>query len=184
MVRKASRKSAQDSPQKAGAVTVRLDPKLKYLADLAARKQRRPLSGLIEWAVEESLSKVILEEDRNGDTSLMDAERFRGLWDVDEADRVAKLALYYPELLSYDEQIIWKLVRTNGLLWKGKYDDGTWTWKTEPEKLIWDRFREHWETFKAVAAGEKNEEELPTWTKDKASSDGWDSGDINDDIPF
>ena len=36
-------------------VTVRLAPKLRYLAELAARKQRRTLSSFIEWAIEETL---------------------------------------------------------------------------------------------------------------------------------
>ena len=63
MARKASDKTEADTPKKSGAVTVRLDPKLKYLADLAARKPRRPLSGFIEWAGEQSLARVILEED-------------------------------------------------------------------------------------------------------------------------
>ncbi|MEQ8734914.1 MAG: hypothetical protein RIC29_08320 [Rhodospirillaceae bacterium] len=167
MARKASGKLTQDSPQKAGAVTVRLDPKLKYLADLGARKQRRPLSGFIEWAVEESLSKVILEEDRNGDTSLMDAERSRNLWDVDEADRVAKLALNYPELLTYEEQLIWKLVRTNGALWVGNYENFTWTWTTEARNLNWEKLREHWDTIIAVADGSLPASELPSWEKEK-----------------
>ena len=53
-------------------VTVRLDPKLRYLAELAARKQRRSLSSYIEWAVEDSLSRVPLREDMNSRTSLGD----------------------------------------------------------------------------------------------------------------
>ena len=38
-------------------VTVRLDPKLRYLAELAARVHRRTLSSYIEWAIKESLDK-------------------------------------------------------------------------------------------------------------------------------
>ena len=171
MARKPTKAVSIDSAKKGGAVTVRLDPKLKYLADLGARKQRRPLSGFIEWAVEQSLSKVTLEEDRNGDTSLMDAERAHSLWDVDEADRVAKLALSYPELLTYEEQLIWKLVRTNGAVWKGNYETGTWHWTTGPQNLVWEKFREHWSVFKAVAEGSQPESSLPYWVND-------------DEIPF
>ena len=57
--------------KKSEVVTVRLDPKLKYLAELAARKHRRPLSSYIEWAVEQSLSRVWLEEPFNGDASIL-----------------------------------------------------------------------------------------------------------------
>ena len=57
---------AEGAGKKSEVVTVRLDPKLKYLAELAARKHRRPLSSYIEWAVEQSLSRVWLDEPFNG----------------------------------------------------------------------------------------------------------------------
>jgi uncharacterized protein (DUF1778 family) len=43
-------------------VTFRLDPKIKYLAQLAARKQRRTLSNFVRLAIEQSLSQVHLEK--------------------------------------------------------------------------------------------------------------------------
>ncbi|MBK7898409.1 MAG: hypothetical protein IPJ99_03395 [Betaproteobacteria bacterium] len=94
-------------------VTVRLDPKLRYLAELAARKQRRTVSSFIEWAVEESLSHVNLREE-SGDSrddyqrAISIAGMADGLWDIDEADRLAKLALQFPELLNHEEQVLWK----------------------------------------------------------------------------
>jgi len=90
-------------------VTVRLDPKLRYLAELAARQQRRTLSSYIEWAIEESLSSIIVKRTENWESSLAD-EAFE-LWDVDEADRFVKLALRYPELLTHEEQIRWKIIQ-------------------------------------------------------------------------
>ena len=47
---------------------MRLDPKLKYLAEIAARKQRRSLANFIEWALEQALAQVKLAEgeDING----------------------------------------------------------------------------------------------------------------------
>src|SRR2546429_9201408 len=84
-------------------VTVRLDPKLRYLADLAARKQRRTLSSFIEGAIERALAEVKL----SGTSTVV--EEAPGLWDVDEADRFVKLAFYDESLLTYDEQVIWKL---------------------------------------------------------------------------
>ncbi len=40
-------------------LTVRLDPRLRYLADIAARKQRRTLASFIEWAIEQSLEDLV-----------------------------------------------------------------------------------------------------------------------------
>lgn len=165
-------------------VTVRLDPKLRYLAELAARKQRRTVSSFIEWAVEESLSHVNLREE-SGDSrddyqrAISIAGMADGLWDIDEADRLAKLALQFPELLNHEEQVLWKLVRENGLVWRGRYDaQDEWTWKVEHGSLIFGRLREHWEKFKAVAEGEADRSTLPTWAKSKPQP-------VDDpDIPF
>src|SRR6266404_5773745 len=121
-----------DSKRKSEVVTVRLDPKLKYLAELAARRHRRTLSSYIEWAIEESLSHVhpIDPFSFNGSSDATLASVASSLWDVDEPDRFAKLALTYPDLLDHEEQRIWKLIRECGLLWRGKYEgvENKWCW--------------------------------------------------------
>jgi hypothetical protein len=147
-------------------VTVRLDPKLRYLAELAARKQRRTVSSFVEWAIEESLKNVCL--DGGGEFSRSVAHVSSELWDVDEPDRFAKLALHYPEMLTHDEQVLWKLIRENGALWRGHYDQATnkWTWRVHEETLVFERLREHWQTFRSVADGSNPLGRLPTWPKE------------------
>jgi hypothetical protein len=155
-------------------VTVRLDPKLRYLAELAARKQRRTLSSFIEWAIEENLKTIHLEsEERNGAVSI--ASQASDLWDVDEPDRFAKLAIRYPQMLTHDEQVLWKLIRENGYLWKGHYDkEKKWTWVVRQDSLIFERLRQTWKVFCSVAYESDSKEKLPTW---------FDRED-EDDIPF
>ena len=158
-------------------VTVRLDPKLRYLAELAARKQRRTVSSFIEWAVEESLKGVHLDNT----TTLADVAT--NLWDVDEPDRFAKLALAYDYMLTHEEQILWKLICENGYLWRGKYDSNDeWAWTIRSVGLCFDRLREHWETFKAVANGTADRASLPTWPKKKPGNGNF--SDFDDEIPF
>lgn len=171
-------------------VTVRLDPKLRYLAELAARRQRRTLSSYIEWAIEDSLKHFSL--DLNGNTTLADEAGV--LWDVDEADRFARLALHHPDLLTHEEQVLWKLVRENGWLWRGSYAgvDREWTWTAREESLLFDRLRERWSTFVSVAESGTGHDQLPTWTKRKPKDAGAQSppakktgfDDMDDDIPF
>ena len=148
--------------------TVRLDPKLRYLAELAARKQRRTLSSFIEWAIEDTLGRFLLKEGADWIESVGAQAEY--LWDVDPADRFAKLALRYPELLTHDEQILWKLVRENGFLWKGRFGRNSreWEWDVREHTLQFPRLREHWTTFLEVAAGEKPSVVLPTWHKNEA----------------
>jgi hypothetical protein len=167
-------------------VTVRLDPRLKYLGEIAARKQRRTLSGYIEWAVEKSLDLVILKEDDGSGNSInvSDAQRFHNLWDVDESERLIKLAFNFPELLTYEEQLIWRLIRDNGYVWQGHFSksDNRWEWSVDEDRLIWERLKENWEIFKNVAANELPREKLPSWVTAKSETSGQFA--LDDDIPF
>lgn len=91
-------------------VTVRLDPKLRYLAELASRKQRRTLSSFIEWAIEDCLKRESIGHDPY-QNELSFFEVTESLWDIDEKDRLLKLASDYPQLLNHDEQVLWKLIK-------------------------------------------------------------------------
>ena len=85
-------------------VSVRLDPKTRYLAELAARKHRRSLSNYIAWAIAPSLSECRLGAE---DGITLDEES-EYLWDVVEGGRFVKLAERHPELLNFEEQLQWK----------------------------------------------------------------------------
>ena len=166
-------------------VTVRLDPKLNYLCELASRAQRRTKSSFIEWAVAEALKTVELPEvteyDREFDEPrpITINEKAAALWQVDEADRLVTLAMTVPALLTHDEQLIWKLIKENGFLWRGKYDSqGEWSWEIREKSIIWDRLREHWDDFKAVAAEELPKDKLPQWNRYEPSND------LDDEVPF
>ena len=116
-------------------VTVRLDQKLRYLANLAARKQRRTLSSFIEWAIERALAEVKL----SGTSTVV--EEARALWDIDECDRFVKLALYDESLLTYDEQAIWKIIQEWDSLGFSKNE----------RKVDWKHLREIWPKVLATA---------------------------------
>ncbi len=89
-------------------VTVRLDPKLRYLAELASRKLRRTVSSFIEWSVEKSLQDVTVGQGNEYAETIF--EKSSLLWDVNEADRLVVLAQNYPHLLNHQEQLLWKLI--------------------------------------------------------------------------
>jgi hypothetical protein len=149
-------------------VSLRLDPKLRYLSEIGARRQRRTLSSFIEWAIENSLDNVNLT-DSYGNTNRV-GQIASKLWHVEPADRFAKLALHYPDLLTHQEEIVWKLIQENGVFWRGNRvgTKGEWTWTTTDESdVVLDRLREHWETVNAVARGELSKDNLPTWVKYK-----------------
>ncbi len=131
-------------------VTLRLDPKLRYLTDLAARTQRRTTSGFIEWAIENSLSNVSIA-DSSGTVALSEIGDY--LWDVDESDRFLKLATGYPSLLTHEEQIIWKVVREDMLIPPiNSYED----FHKDHKK----RVNDHWDELKAIASGKADKSAL------------------------
>lgn len=172
-------------------VTVRLDPKLRYLAELAARQQRRTVSSFIEWAIEEMLCQMPLNpKGKSGSTVSDDTIMSEAscLWDVEDADRFAKLALRYEYLLTHEEQVLWKLVRENGYLWRGNYNnnDNEWSWNIRESSLIFERLRDNWEIFKAVASGDGGKDALPTWIKKKTNAEEpYEEPPFHDDdIPF
>ena len=167
-------------------VTVRLDPKLRYLAELAALKHRRTLSSFIEWAIEDSLRRVVLREGSpyTNDAGVTVAEQAEVLWDVDDADRFVKLALRYPELLTHEEQKRWKVIRECGWLWRGHYlmPGGKFVWDVETDGFYMDRLRESWDLLCAVARGEKAASALPTVPDRQPGKP--ELQEFDDDIPF
>ena len=181
----AKKKGAGGNLTRTQVVTVRLDPKLRYLAELAALKQRRTLSSYIEWAVQDSLSRVPLIEGTGfNDQSVTVQDEADKLWDVDEPDRFVKLAFNYPELLTHDEQIKWKLIRENGYLWRGRMVRDIWEWRVEEDTLILERLRENWGKFCAVVDGDGDSSILPKWNGSIKKTDAPPKPDLTDDAPF
>ena len=83
-------------------VAVRLDPRLRYMLELAARQHRRTVSSFLEWMVDQQLLAVELAP---GVTVASVAE---DLWDLDRDERLRKLATRFPHLLTYSEEREWK----------------------------------------------------------------------------
>lgn len=94
------------TPRKESA-TFRLEPQLKYIAEVASRVQKRNLTNYIEWAIEHSLEAITMD---NGKTL---SELYGELWDVNEVDRFLQLSFGYPELMTYEEQEIFKVIIDN-----------------------------------------------------------------------
>ena len=145
-------------------VTVRFDPHLKYLAELAARKHRRPLSSFVEWCVEQAVSNVVIARDQDHvEVSVAEADKKLHLWDSDEPERLIRLATKFPDLLTLEEQILWRLLVGSGYFWKGRFvhDPPVWAWIADLPSVEWERVRQHWSLLREVAAGNRPKSDLP-----------------------
>ena len=146
-------------------VTVRLDPKLRYLAELAARKQRRTVSSFIEWAVEQSFKAVdiYVGNGYDGDESIAIADEATKLWDVDESERFVKLAIYHKDLLNHEEQILWKVLLDSELLNIAKSRIGSqlsihWKWDILDD-CVFPVLRQKWDGLQEAVANDM----APQW---------------------
>ncbi len=94
-------------------VQVRLDPKLRYAAELAAQKHRRTLSSFIEWCVQEGIEKVVIGLSQNETVNHVVAKT----WDQREPMRFLFKALHYPHLLSFEEEKLWHTIFSHRIRW-------------------------------------------------------------------
>ncbi len=179
MAERKNRKSEGGRLRRSEVMTMRFDPRTRYMMELASRVQRRTVSSFIDWAVTEALKGVDLGTRRVSvegyienigdppsyrDEPIKLTEEFRKLWDPNEADRLARLALNYPDLLNYDESILWKLIAGCPAVWHGPNDT--------LEKLDLRVLRKYWDTFKAVANGEADPSTLPRKDIDEEAENG------------
>jgi hypothetical protein len=151
------RKSKSGAPR-TEVFAMRLDPKLKYLAEIAARQQRRSLANFIEWSIASALDRVPLG-DSDGLTVSKAATK---LWALDEPDRFIQLAKYFPELMSYDEQLIWRII-CEYMVFSNELNDYCAFKKdlTKQEQNINHHLvRACWSEIKAYALGTGTKEEL------------------------
>jgi len=162
-------KRAKKKKTKTETIGFRLEPKLRFAAELAARKQRRSLSNFIEWAVEEAVKKVPIKLHKGDfdegappwNENASDA--IQNAWDVEEADRFVKVALNYPLLLNHEEEILWKLICETGFFWKGNMTaDGKFYYQINKSSCDFKAVREHWNKLNQVAKEELSKDSLPS----------------------
>ena len=155
MAEEKGRKGGGAKLSRSQTVTVRLDPQLRYMADLAARTQRRTLSSFIEWAIHRSLDDVSLR-DSGGDTGKA-SDLVEKLWDVDEADRFILLLRFNPDLLTHEEQILWKLIKESPEVWSAEQTQYGAPYIEIEKGLGYVQIRQlrsKWQKLKAIARGD------------------------------
>lgn len=162
-------------------VSIRLDPRLNYLCELAARSQRRTKSSFIEATLAEHIQTLVINKWRNSDfdEATTFGERADVLWHVRESQRLVSLGIVSPELMTFEEQHVWALIEENGHFWRGHWKGDKWVFYVDLDSIIRERVDECWEDILAVAAGEAPQDVLPSLGKPPPPS-----RDLDDEIPF
>jgi uncharacterized protein (DUF1778 family) len=170
-------------------VGVRLDPRTRYLADVAARVQRRSLSGFIEVAILEALERQKIRPRELHSSSVIDVAD--QIWSPSEPRRFIALATRFPELLTYEEQMMWATIEECAYFWPGFWgqsnnvrDQENWRWNTEESEALLDEFVvEQWDKLQKIGAGLATIDILPKREMVRKSAPSCDA-DFDEDIPF
>lgn len=110
------RKSPPGTVVKTETLTLRINAKLKYVLELVARKQHRNLSEVTSWCIEQALINQ-----PEGAQSLGLGEFPKTvdvLWSPYESDRLVLLAIQRPDLMTYEEDVIWRFIKDDDRYWK------------------------------------------------------------------
>jgi hypothetical protein len=185
MARQSSTRSVGSRLGRTETVSIRLDPRLNYLCEIAARHQRRTKSSFIEATIDRSIKGIVINDwsDETNPQTIGDLSEY--LWHVRESQRLVSLGFISPHLLTFEEQQIWSALRENGYFWKGNWRGTEWSWNCNEQSVIRDRVDEYWEVLMDIARGEKTFKDLPKLEKKDAvpNSAGFGPG-SDDEVPF
>ncbi len=131
-------------------ISVRLEPQLRFAAELAAAKTRNTLSTFIELAVDKAVRELVLIEAVNGGKPSTAADVSVSAWEPHPADRLVRMHFKFPELLTLSERRLWRVITEQADLWE----------ETNDHSLILNRTRlkSRWDHVCAIADG-RNETE-------------------------
>jgi hypothetical protein len=172
-----NRKGGGGKLSRTEVVGVRLDPRLRYLAELAARKHRRALSSFLEWAAEDVLQRISLGP--AGAPSVW-AEA-KTLWDPHPANRYLALAGEHPELLSFPEQQIEGLLDDMVAIGESRTGRPAVSFRLANNEIDKQLVRDCWEEIDAVVEGRADADVLRAAMLERdTQSDGTISAAITD----
>lgn len=109
------RKSAPGTVVKTETLTLRINAKLKYVLELVARKQHRNLSEVTSWCIEQALINQ-----PEGAKSLGLGEfpkTVDALWSPFQSDRLVLLAIKRPDLMTYEDDVVWRFIQDDDRYW-------------------------------------------------------------------
>lgn len=123
-------------------LSLRLSSKSKFSIELLARAKETSLSGLVLGALELKSRKELTRTIKGTDGSDEDRYLPDVVWDPLVPDRLVKLAMHAPDLLTDRERVQWTVIGENDRFW---VKDG------DPRKPRLDVIRTHWEKIQSDA---------------------------------
>lgn len=162
--RMAAKKQTTAAPatRKGDPLSIRIDPKVRYGLELLSRTQRRSVTGVAEWSILQAFhnEKITVEGGRE-----IPFEHFLSwVWSVNEVDRLIKLYFHGPELLTFEEERMARVIVATPMLWNGK--------DRSIESFELDFALENWDTAKPVIAAAAERPVVTGLTEDDLKAAG------------
>lgn len=135
--------------RKGEPLSIRIDPKVRYGLELLARRQRRSVTGVVEWSIVEAFRNETISDDHGNDVSFEIALE-KMLWALNEPERLLRLYFGFQSLMTFDEERMAAVLVATKVLW-------TRSDERHFDCFEWAAVLSHWETLrpKVVAASQK-----------------------------
>lgn len=100
--------------RKTETLTLRLDPKVKFMIEVVSRLKRQSITGVVEAAIEELAFDLDVPFHDGGNTENRSvANALTKVWSTDESERFINLCYHLPNLLTFEEQRIWETIKSS-----------------------------------------------------------------------
>jgi hypothetical protein len=181
----------KDRGIKSETLSLRLDPKIKFILEFVARINGQTLTTVVERAIRKSCNEVTIASFRESQVN------WQYFWDPDEGVRTLKLLACEDYPSTYDEDDLrrftqghWEFFYTGVDLQVPHRPFLQILWpKIEDYRRIWREHREsdYWAAGKAMAADISAARiKAPTWPRlaDPAAREATKKDDLDEEIPF
>jgi|GEM_PF-2051994 len=118
---------------KLAPVSFRLDPKIKFAAEIMARHQRRSLASTVEWALLRSMEGSVHVGAGKGDGITLN-ELVNTAWNEDDFVRAVNVAFMVPHLATHEEACIRTIIVSSPPLFYNRKAEGV----SERDKVNFD----------------------------------------------
>lgn len=133
--------------RKTETLTLRLDPKIKFLIEIISRHKRQSITGVIESAIDEYAKKYsararLLNEELDGEISrdLTLRDLCDQIYSTDDSFRFLMLALTSPQLLNHEEIRLKETIYASKIFWY-EYPNS----ESVDDDIDHDTLRENWD---------------------------------------
>lgn len=154
--KKVRKKKAMPQGDKTSSVSVRMDPVIRWQLELLSRIERRSMSAVIEDSIEGRAKST--ESSRQFWTV---ANLGSGTYSPNDLERLIRLAMNEPSLLTYEEVRQWDVIKKTPELWTDKaFINRTF----QDSDFLWSRLERHLPTLQILiqeAASERVTQAIP-----------------------